>query len=69
LVKEDGTSYEYDILLNILSNNDEDELIDLLTTNNNGQFQKTYADVYRDKNTLKLMPKETCLTDKEELLT
>ena len=44
-------------------------MIDLLTTNNNGQFQTTYADVYREKNTLKLMPKETCLTDKEELLT
>lgn len=64
----DEIDNEYEPLCSILSANGEDQLIDCCKTGNNGVSPVTYGDTIEDKDDGTLVPRETILTDAEDLL-
>jgi len=64
----DELENEYKSMVDVLSNKDEDLIIDCAKIANNGACPVTYADVTTDING-NLLPKEIVLTDKEDYLT
>jgi len=64
----DEIDNEYEPLCSILSGNGEDQLIDCCKTGNNGVSPITYGDTIEDPDDGSLKPRETVLTDPEDLL-
>jgi len=64
----DELENEYQAMVEILSGQREDELIDCAKLANNGECPVTYADVHTDFQG-NVVPKETVLTDAEDLKT
>jgi len=64
----DELEHEYKSMLDVLSNKDEDILVDCAKIANKGECPITYADVTEDQGG-NIVPRETILTDKEDYLT
>jgi len=64
----DELENEYKSMTDVLSNKDEDLIIDCAKIANGGECPVTYADVTEDL-AGNIVPRETVLTDKEDYLT
>lgn len=64
----DKVDHEYQIMVNILSNNGKDKLYDCGRVANNGESPVTYADVTTNM-AGNFVPMETVLTDTEDYMT
>ena len=64
----DEIENEHTTMLNILSNKNEDIIIDCAKIANNGECPVTYADITKDL-AGNIVPNEVVLTDKDDYLT